>query len=154
MVLLLWILFNICVSYLSFSYCLVCSLQPCGHLLRKCCPLVCDVFLCFVTFPYCVLGQVWQLMILISDLFFLTFTNFRSGARNISNKKWEIYYMYFKIKTNPLYIRWKSAIALDKFKSKKRVSVSKELALLNWFSGIYLTYHLFKIKIIKINQVI
>ena len=34
-VLLLWILFVIYVSCLSLSYCLVCSLQPCGHLLGK-----------------------------------------------------------------------------------------------------------------------
>ena len=38
-------------------YCLVCSLQPCGHLLGKGWPLgslVCDIFLCFVTFTYLV----------------------------------------------------------------------------------------------------
>ena len=32
-VFLLWVLFVICVSCLSLSCCLVCSLQPCGHLL-------------------------------------------------------------------------------------------------------------------------
>ena len=51
-VLLLWTLFVIYVSCLSF--CLVCSLQPCGHLLGKGWPLgrlVCDVFLCFCHFP-------------------------------------------------------------------------------------------------------
>ena len=34
--------------------CLVCSLQPCGHLLGKGWPLgslVCDVFLCYCHFP-------------------------------------------------------------------------------------------------------
>ena len=30
--------------------------------------LVCDVFLCFVTFPYGVTGQVWYLIVSISDL--------------------------------------------------------------------------------------
>ena len=34
-VLLLWTLFVIYVSCLSLLYCLVCSLQPCGHLLGK-----------------------------------------------------------------------------------------------------------------------
>ena len=34
-VLLLWIIFVICVLCLSLSYYLVCSLQPCGHLLGK-----------------------------------------------------------------------------------------------------------------------
>ena len=39
---------------LSLSYCLVCFLQPCGHLLGKGWPLgslVCDVFICFCHFP-------------------------------------------------------------------------------------------------------
>ena len=46
-VLLLWIL---CVIYTScLSFCLICSLQPCGHLLGKGLPLgslVCDGSLC------------------------------------------------------------------------------------------------------------
>ena len=53
-VLLLWILFVIYVSCLSLLCCLVCSLQPSGHLLGKGWPLgslVCDVFLCFCYFP-------------------------------------------------------------------------------------------------------
>ena len=50
-VLLLWILFVIYISCLSCF--LVCSLQPCGHLLGKGWPLgslVCDIFLCFSLF--------------------------------------------------------------------------------------------------------
>ena len=38
-----------------------CSLQPCGHLLRKGLPLdsiVCDIFLCYFTFPFGALGQL------------------------------------------------------------------------------------------------
>ena len=53
-VLLLWILFVNCVLCLSLSYCLVCFLQPCSHLLGKDWPLgspVCNVFLCFCHFP-------------------------------------------------------------------------------------------------------
>ena len=45
-------------------------LQSCGHLLGKgwpLGPLVCDVFLSFVTFPYGVLGQVWYLIVWIPD---------------------------------------------------------------------------------------
>ena len=34
-VLLLWILFVICVLRLPLIYCLVCSMQPCGHVLGK-----------------------------------------------------------------------------------------------------------------------
>ena len=48
----LWIIFVIYVSCLSCF--LVCSLQPCGHLLGKDLslgPLVFDVFLCFCHFP-------------------------------------------------------------------------------------------------------
>ena len=44
--------------YLCFMlYCLVCSLQHCGHLLGKGWPLgslVCDVFLCLYHFPWLV----------------------------------------------------------------------------------------------------
>ena len=35
--------------------------------------VVCDVFLCFVTFPYGVLGQVWYLIIWIPDLCLLPY---------------------------------------------------------------------------------
>ena len=74
---LLWILFVIYVSCLSCF--LVCSLQPCGHLLGKGLPLVslvCDVFLCFDTFPCCVLGQVWYLIVSIPDLCPLTYFDY------------------------------------------------------------------------------
>ena len=73
-VLLLRILFVMYVSCLSC--CLVCSLQPCGHLLGKGWPLgvlVCDVFLCFVTFPCGALGQVWCLIVSITDLCLLPY---------------------------------------------------------------------------------
>ena len=71
-VLLLWILCVICASCLSLSYCFVCCLQPCGHLLGKRLPLgslVCDglKFLCFVTFLYGVHDQVWYLIVSIPD---------------------------------------------------------------------------------------
>ena len=52
------------------------SLQPCGHLLGKDKHLgflVCDVLLCFVTFPCGVLGQVWYLIVPIPDLCLLTY---------------------------------------------------------------------------------
>ena len=59
----------LCHLCLSLLYCVVCFLQPCGHLLGKGCPfgfLVWDVFLCFCHFPFGVLGQVWYLIVLIS----------------------------------------------------------------------------------------
>ena len=49
-----------CYLCLSLPYCDACFLQPSGHLLGKSWPLgflVCDVFTCFVTFPFGVLGQ-------------------------------------------------------------------------------------------------
>ena len=55
---------------LSLLCCLACSLQPCNHLLGKARPLgslVCRVFVCFVTFPYCVPHQVWYLIVSIPD---------------------------------------------------------------------------------------
>ena len=48
------LVYVICVS--CMSCCLVCSLQPCGHLLGK------GSSCAFVTFPYDVLGQVWYLI--------------------------------------------------------------------------------------------
>ena len=73
----MWIIFVIYVSCLSC--CLVCSLQPCGHLMGKDWPLgslVCDVFLCFVTFPCGVQDQVWYMIVSIPDLcLLLTFTS-------------------------------------------------------------------------------
>ena len=59
--------FRVCLSH-----CLVCSLQPCGHLLGRADLLVLlyMMFSCvFVIFPYGVLGQVWYLMVLIPDIF-------------------------------------------------------------------------------------
>ena len=49
-----------CCLCISLPYCHVCFLQPCGHLLGKgghVGSLVCDVFLCFATFPYGVIGS-------------------------------------------------------------------------------------------------
>ena len=64
-------LFHVCLCYA----CLVYSLQPCDHLLGKGCPLgflLCDVFVCFVTFLHEVPGQVRYLIVVsISDLCFL-----------------------------------------------------------------------------------
>ena len=70
----LWNVFVINVSCLSCF--LVCSFQPCGHLLGKGLTLssvVCDVVLCFVTFTCVVLGQGWNLIVSIPDLCLLTY---------------------------------------------------------------------------------
>ena len=64
---------NLCFVFVLF---LVCSLQPCGQLLGKGLPLgsrVCDVLLCFVTFPFGVLGQVWCLIVSIPYLCLLSY---------------------------------------------------------------------------------
>ena len=63
------ILFIVCHAVLSVP----CSLVPtCWERADLCSP-VCDDFLCFFTFPYCVLGWVSYLIISIPDLgFFLT----------------------------------------------------------------------------------
>ena len=66
------------IHVLCFTCFLVCSLQHCGHLLGKGCPLgshVCYVLLCFVTFPRGVLGQVWYLVALIPDAYPFTCFN-------------------------------------------------------------------------------
>ena len=67
--------FVIDVSYSSLLCCLVCSMQPCDHLLGNDWPLgslVCCV-LCvsvFVTLAYSVLVKVWYLIVSIPDLCF------------------------------------------------------------------------------------
>ena len=70
-VLLFRIYFVICISRLSLSYYLICSLKPCCNLLTKrwtLGSLVYDFILCFVTFPYSVRGHVWYLIVSIPDL--------------------------------------------------------------------------------------
>ena len=47
------------------------------------CSLVFEVLLCFATFPYGVVGQVWNLIVLISDLCLLT--NLLAEFENISS---------------------------------------------------------------------
>ena len=73
-VLLLWIICVTCILCLSCS--LVCSLQPCGHLLGKDWPLssLVRMFSCgFVTFQCSLLGQVWCFIVLfLIFVFFLT----------------------------------------------------------------------------------
>ena len=52
------------------------SRKACDHLLGKGWPLgflVCGVFLCFVTFPCCVLVQVWYLIVSIPDICLLLY---------------------------------------------------------------------------------
>ena len=72
-------LFNACsISFrlIYLSYCLVCSLQPCGLLLGKgdLLALLCVSFSCvFVTFPYGILDQVWYLIVSIPDLCILPY---------------------------------------------------------------------------------
>ena len=65
------------VIYVSCFFILVCSFQPCGHLLGKGWPLgslALVIYCAFVTFPCGVLGQVWCLIVSIPGLaFFLTF---------------------------------------------------------------------------------
>ena len=63
------------ICYLSFSYYNVCFFQPWWHLFGKgfdLGPIVCDVFMFFVTFPYAVLNQVWYMIVsfLIFGFFF------------------------------------------------------------------------------------
>ena len=58
---LLWVRFVIYVSCLSLVCCLVCSLQPCNHLLGKGLRLLCVMF----SYAHCVPDQVWYLIVLI-----------------------------------------------------------------------------------------
>ena len=66
-VLLLWILFAIYISVCHTVLSVHCSLVV------NCWGNVCDVFLCFVTFPCGVLGKVWYLIVSIPDLCLLSY---------------------------------------------------------------------------------
>ena len=66
--LVLWIILFIYVSCLSLLCCRVCFLQPYLHLLGKGWPLGFIVYCGFVTTPYGVSGQGWNLIVLIPDL--------------------------------------------------------------------------------------
>ena len=93
-VLLPCIVYVICASCLSC--CLVCSLQPCGHLLGKGWPfgsLVCDVFLVFLSLSIWCPGSGYGLMI------FAFFLSFQQGLhfllrQNRSLEK-EIHYLLY-----------------------------------------------------------
>ena len=56
-------MFHVCQAFLPVHCSLVFSFWQ-----RAIGSLVCDVLLCFGTFPYGVLGQVWCLIVLISDI--------------------------------------------------------------------------------------
>ena len=64
---LLWIFLAICFCLCQTAMSVSCSLVViCWE--RALESLVCDIFLCFITFPYGVLSQVWYLIVLIPDL--------------------------------------------------------------------------------------
>ena len=58
----------LCFMFIFVICYLVCSLQPCVHLLGKSLPLGSHLRCVFVTLPYCVQGQVWYLIVSIPDL--------------------------------------------------------------------------------------
>ena len=61
----------VCHAFVSVHCCLVVTCWERAYLLA----LVCDVWLCFCHFPCGILGQVWHLIVSISDLWpFLTLT--------------------------------------------------------------------------------
>ena len=67
---------HLCYLYLVYvMLSCACSLLPCGHLLGRfdLLALVCDVNCAFVTFLCGILGQVWYLIISITDLCSLSY---------------------------------------------------------------------------------
>ena len=56
----------LCIVFVMLS-CLF--IAACGHLKGRTdlLALVCDVYCGFVTFPFCILGQVWYLIVSIPD---------------------------------------------------------------------------------------
>ena len=83
----------------GFCLCHVCSLQLCGHLLGRGQPLgsfLCDVFLCFVTVPYNVLGQVRYLIVSFSDLCLLSYFEGKRGGTQETHIKDECHNYHFQ----------------------------------------------------------
>ena len=76
---------RVCHAYLSVHYSLVVTCWEMSGLLV----LVCDVFLCFVTFPCGILGRVWYLIVAIPDLCLLTYFNVNTSF--ISNEGGSFY---------------------------------------------------------------
>ena len=61
---------HLCLCVMFCSCFRVRSLLPCGHLLGRddLLTLAGDVYCIFVAFPYCILGQVWYLIVSFPDL--------------------------------------------------------------------------------------
>ena len=63
----------VCHAFASVHCCFVVTCWERIHLLA----LVCDVWLCFVTFPCVILGQVWYLIVSMPDLCHISYFNIR-----------------------------------------------------------------------------
>ena len=101
-------MFKLYVSRLSLLYCLVCSLQPCDHLLGKSCPLgplVCDVSFCFCRFSIWCSGKMWYSFVSISDICLLLYnlfwkysftTNLPNAYSLLAASKLQTFFIYSK----------------------------------------------------------
>ena len=85
-VLLLWILFVIYVSRLSLLYRLVCSLQPCDHLLTSWLSCVWCFLELLSLSHYGVSGQVWYFIVSIPDLCLRYFYMYQVAKMNSNDK--------------------------------------------------------------------
>ena len=89
---------HLCFCVLCFSCFRVCSLLPCGQVTSweraDLSAIVGDVYCSVDTFPYCILGQVWYLIVLFPDLCRLSYSFDLTGERdNGDSKSFNIFYL-------------------------------------------------------------
>ena len=129
-VFLLWIICVFCV--LCFSCLRVCSLLPCGQVTSweraDLSAIVGDVYCSFVTFPCCILGQVWYLFVSFPDLCRLSYSLNLTGERDNGDSKSSNIFLFDKRKQGRILIH--SGVNTLEFVKRS----SRLLCLINTFA--------------------
>ena len=94
--------------------------------------LVCDVFLCFVTFPYRVLGHVWYLIVSPSDFCFLLYfaqwqyegSTYETQTSNLSISTQTLYHWVLHFHYCVWWLQWKFQITAMIWSLTSRTNIS------------------------------
>ena len=94
--------------------------------------LVCDVFLCFVTFPYRVLGHVWYLIVSPSDFCFLLYfaqwqyagSTYETQTSNLSISTQTLYHWVLHFHCCVWWLQWKFQITAMIWSLTSRTNIS------------------------------
>ena len=79
----------VCHAFVLVHCCLVVTIWERADLLA----LVCDVYCSIDTFPYCILGQVWYLIVSFPDLCRLSYSFILTGKRDNGDSKALTYFI-------------------------------------------------------------